>query len=295
MRSPRWACQPMRFLVVPRMAALTFVEPALTLMAHVHRHRAAACSSRRSCSTCRRRRSGRASSSACGLWRLRAGPRQELRVRVDHRVRRRHLGLRASGDASSVGSATTRTVVVSIFFIIVVDAVFATVITLVRHHDGRVLAARRRLGRLRQAGARARRTSRSTAARSSRCSAARAAASRRCCARSAAWCRRSPARCRCSASRCTSCRPSERDPLLQRIGFAFQQDALFSSMTIEDNVALPLRELTKLPDADGREMVRMRLALVGLEGLGAAHAVAASRAVSASAPHSPARRSSIPS
>src|SRR6185436_9154913 len=41
-----------------------------------------------------------------------------------------HLGMRASGDASSVGAATTRTVVVSIFFIIVVDAVFATAISL---------------------------------------------------------------------------------------------------------------------------------------------------------------------
>lgn len=62
--------------------------------------------------------------------------------------------------------------------------------------------------------------------------------------------------------------PEHRAPLLQRVGLAFQQDALFTSMTIEDNVALPLRELTKLPDAIVCEMVRMRLALVGLEGLG---------------------------
>jgi phospholipid/cholesterol/gamma-HCH transport system ATP-binding protein len=62
--------------------------------------------------------------------------------------------------------------------------------------------------------------------------------------------------------------PEARAPLLQRIGFAFQQDALFSSMTIEDNVGLPLRELTKLPDSIVCEMVRMRLAIVGLEGLG---------------------------
>ncbi|HEY4055889.1 MAG TPA: ABC transporter permease [Kofleriaceae bacterium] len=44
-----------------------------------------------------------------------------------------HLGMRARGDASSVGSATTRTVVVSVFFIIMVDAIFATVTTLVRY------------------------------------------------------------------------------------------------------------------------------------------------------------------
>jgi phospholipid/cholesterol/gamma-HCH transport system ATP-binding protein len=62
--------------------------------------------------------------------------------------------------------------------------------------------------------------------------------------------------------------PEQRAPLLQRVGLAFQQDALFTSMTIEDNVALPLRELTKLPDPIVCEMVRMRIALVGLEGLG---------------------------
>lgn len=44
-----------------------------------------------------------------------------------------HLGLRATGDASSVGTATTRAVVVSIFFIIVVDALFATFTTLSSH------------------------------------------------------------------------------------------------------------------------------------------------------------------
>ena len=43
-----------------------------------------------------------------------------------------YFGLRARGDASSVGSATTRTVVASVFFIILVDALFATVTTLVR-------------------------------------------------------------------------------------------------------------------------------------------------------------------
>jgi phospholipid/cholesterol/gamma-HCH transport system ATP-binding protein len=58
----------------------------------------------------------------------------------------------------------------------------------------------------------------------------------------------------------------ERYKLLRRTGTAFQQDALFGSMTIGDNVALPIRELTKLPKQIGREMVRNRLALVGLEG-----------------------------
>jgi phospholipid/cholesterol/gamma-HCH transport system ATP-binding protein len=61
--------------------------------------------------------------------------------------------------------------------------------------------------------------------------------------------------------------PDERNQLLRRTGTAFQQDALFGSMTLEDNIALPLRELTRLPPAVIREMVRMRLALVGLPGL----------------------------
>jgi phospholipid/cholesterol/gamma-HCH transport system permease protein len=44
-----------------------------------------------------------------------------------------HLGLHANGDASSVGTATTRTVVVSVFFIVLVDAIFATIATFMRH------------------------------------------------------------------------------------------------------------------------------------------------------------------
>jgi phospholipid/cholesterol/gamma-HCH transport system ATP-binding protein len=59
----------------------------------------------------------------------------------------------------------------------------------------------------------------------------------------------------------------ERNLLLRRTGTAFQQDALFGSMTVEDNIALPLRELTKLPHAVVCEMVRQRLALVGLPGM----------------------------
>ncbi len=61
----------------------------------------------------------------------------------------------------------------------------------------------------------------------------------------------------------------ERRRLLHRTGMAFQQDALFGSMSVEDNVALPLRELTELPEPVIREMVAMRLHAVGLHGLDA--------------------------
>ena len=59
----------------------------------------------------------------------------------------------------------------------------------------------------------------------------------------------------------------ERARVLRRTGTLFQHDALFGSMSVRDNVALPLRELTRLPGAVITEMVRMRLALVGLSGL----------------------------
>lgn len=59
-------------------------------------------------------------------------------------------------------------------------------------------------------------------------------------------------------------RDERRNELLRRVGFAFQADALFSSLTVEDNVALPLRELTELPGVVIQEMVRMRLELVGI-------------------------------
>jgi phospholipid/cholesterol/gamma-HCH transport system ATP-binding protein len=60
--------------------------------------------------------------------------------------------------------------------------------------------------------------------------------------------------------------PEARDELLRRTGTAFQQDALFGSMTVEDNIALAVRELTHVPAPVIREMVRMKLALVGLAG-----------------------------
>ena len=53
----------------------------------------------------------------------------------------------------------------------------------------------------------------------------------------------------------------------QKIGMAFQGAALFNSMTIEDNVALPLRELTKLEDSTVRIVARMKLEQVGLSGV----------------------------
>lgn len=52
----------------------------------------------------------------------------------------------------------------------------------------------------------------------------------------------------------------------RRMGVLFQSGALFGSMTIGDNVALPLRELTQLDESTVQILVRMKLGLVGLSG-----------------------------
>lgn len=120
---------PVRYLVVPRLIALTFALPALTLIGMFI--------------------------GICGgmivLALLIEMPPTVFWMRIAARVDMAdflqgftksfvfawiiglvssHLGMRASGDAASVGTATTRTVVVCIFMIIVVDAAFATVISL---------------------------------------------------------------------------------------------------------------------------------------------------------------------
>lgn len=59
---------------------------------------------------------------------------------------------------------------------------------------------------------------------------------------------------------------SERDLTHQRIrfGFLFQQAALFDSLTIAQNVAFPLRQHTKQPEAEIHDLVVARIAEVGL-------------------------------
>lgn len=52
----------------------------------------------------------------------------------------------------------------------------------------------------------------------------------------------------------------------RHIGVAFQGGALFSSLTVAENVALPLREHTKLDDKTIRIMTRLKLEVVNLSG-----------------------------
>ena len=60
--------------------------------------------------------------------------------------------------------------------------------------------------------------------------------------------------------------PEQRDQIMKRIGILYQSGALWSSMTLAENVALPLGEYTDLAPSDIKEIVALKLALVGLAG-----------------------------
>lgn len=59
---------------------------------------------------------------------------------------------------------------------------------------------------------------------------------------------------------------AHRERMMRRFGVLFQSGALWSSMTLAENVALPLTEYTDLSPVEIRELVRLKLALVGLAG-----------------------------
>jgi len=59
-----------------------------------------------------------------------------------------------------------------------------------------------------------------------------------------------------------------RGGLMRRFGILYQGGALWSSLTLAENVALPLREYTPLSARQIREVVALKLALVGLGGFG---------------------------
>lgn len=58
----------------------------------------------------------------------------------------------------------------------------------------------------------------------------------------------------------------ERSRILRKFGVLFQSSALLGSMTLAENVALPLHEYTRLPKATVDFVVRMKLNVVGLSG-----------------------------
>ncbi len=54
--------------------------------------------------------------------------------------------------------------------------------------------------------------------------------------------------------------------IMQRFGVLYQSGALWSSLTVGENVALPLQLYTKLSSQQIQEIVALKLSLVGLEG-----------------------------
>ncbi len=56
----------------------------------------------------------------------------------------------------------------------------------------------------------------------------------------------------------------EKEETLKQTGFLFQGSALFSSLTLRENVEMPMREFLKVSPAQIRQLAEYKLALVGL-------------------------------
>jgi phospholipid/cholesterol/gamma-HCH transport system ATP-binding protein len=66
----------------------------------------------------------------------------------------------------------------------------------------------------------------------------------------------------------TSCTPAQLDAVRRKMGAAFQAAALFDSLSIDENVALPLREMTKIADSTIKLIAWIKLWSVGLAEAG---------------------------
>jgi len=60
--------------------------------------------------------------------------------------------------------------------------------------------------------------------------------------------------------------PAEREDMMRRVGVVYQSSALWSSLTLSENVALLLEEFTDLGEGEIRDAAALKLALVGLAG-----------------------------
>ncbi len=58
----------------------------------------------------------------------------------------------------------------------------------------------------------------------------------------------------------------ERTDIMKKFGVLYQSGALWSSMTLEENIALPLEKYTDLSSQEIEDIVQLKLALVGLGG-----------------------------
>ncbi|MFM7742699.1 MAG: ABC transporter ATP-binding protein [Verrucomicrobiota bacterium] len=57
---------------------------------------------------------------------------------------------------------------------------------------------------------------------------------------------------------------ADRQSILRRTGFLFQGSALFSSLTLRENIEMPMREFLRCPAKEIRQLAEYKLALVGL-------------------------------
>ena len=64
----------------------------------------------------------------------------------------------------------------------------------------------------------------------------------------------------------TAAEPERQEKMLRRFGILYQSGALYSSMTLAENIGLPLGEFTGLNAKEIREVASLKLALVGLKG-----------------------------
>jgi phospholipid/cholesterol/gamma-HCH transport system ATP-binding protein len=64
----------------------------------------------------------------------------------------------------------------------------------------------------------------------------------------------------------TTADPDQREQMLRRFGILYQSGALLSSMTLAENIGLPLGEFTDLSQDQIRKIASLKLSLVGLKG-----------------------------
>lgn len=64
----------------------------------------------------------------------------------------------------------------------------------------------------------------------------------------------------------TATDPADRGPFIHRFGVMYQSGALWSSLTLGENISMPLEEAGNLSSATVRDLVAYKLSLVGLSG-----------------------------
>ena len=65
-----------------------------------------------------------------------------------------------------------------------------------------------------------------------------------------------------------NCEDDERRTLMRKFGVTYQGGALFGSMTVAENIALPLQEFTDKSAEEIKQIIKEKLAMVDLEGCG---------------------------